>query len=168
MTLKKRLVMLLALSVIATPTLAQELELDLGVRSYGLRGGINMNPDQFNFGAHVDAGRLGSRVRLQPSVEVGFGNGVRLAAANFDAHYLFSARNWRPYAGGGLGVNFIDVTRGFGASQGLQIEPVVNAVAGLEWGTPNAGSGAVRRYLLEARVGMGKTPDFKIVAGISF
>ena len=166
MTLKKLSFVLLVLSVMATPALAQEL--DLGVRSYGLRGGINMNPDQFNFGAHVDAGRLGSRVRLQPSVEVGFGNGVTLAAANFDAHYLFSARGWRPYAGGGLGVNFIDVTRGFGASQGLQIEPVVNAVAGVEWGTPKAGSGAVRRYLLEARLGMGKTPDFKIVAGISF
>ena len=71
MTLKKLSLMLLALSVIATPALAKELELDLGVRSYGVRGGINMNPDQFNFGAHVDAGRLGSRVRLQPSVEVG-------------------------------------------------------------------------------------------------
>ncbi len=166
MTLERLSFLLLALSVIATPALTQEL--DLGVRSYGLRGGINMNPDQFNFGAHVDAGRLGSRVRLQPSVEVGFGNGVTLASANFDAHYLFSVRGWRPYAGGGLGINFIDVTRGFGASQGLQIEPVVNAVAGLEWGTPKAGSGAVRRYLLEARLGMGKTPDFKIVAGISF
>ena len=168
MTLKKLLLMLLALSVIATPALARELELDLGVRSYGFRGGINMNPDQFNFGAHVDAGHLGSRVRLQPSVELGLGNGVTLAAVNFDAQYLFSARGWRPYAGGGLGVNFIDVTRGFGASRGLQIKPVVNAVAGVEWGTPKAGSGALRRYLLEARLGMGKTPDFKIVAGISF
>ncbi len=166
MTLKKLSFVLLALSVMATPALAQEL--DLGVRSYGLRGGINMNPDQFNVGAHMDAGRLGSRVRLQPSVEVGFGNGVTLASANFDAHYLFSARGWRPYVGGGPGINFINVSRGFGASQGLQIEPVVNAVAGVEWGTPKAGSGAVRRYLLEARLGMGKTPDFKIVAGISF
>ena len=166
MTLKRLLFVLLASSVIATPIWAQELE--LGVRSYGLRGGINMNPDQFNFGAHVDAGRLGSRVRLQPSAEIGFGNGVTLASANFDAHYLFTARGWRPYAGGGLGMNFIDVTRGFGESQGLQIEPVANIVGGVEWGTPKPGSGAFRRYLLEARLGMGKTPDFKIVAGISF
>ena len=149
-----------------TPALAQEL--DLGVRSYGLRGGINMNPDQFNVGAHMDAGRLGSRVRLQPSVEVGFGNGVTLASANFDAHYLFSARGWRPYVGGGPGVNFIDVSRGFGASQGLQIEPVVNAVAGVEWGTPKAGLGCRSALLARGASWLGKTPDFKIVAGFSF
>lgn len=166
MTLKGFVCALVAVGAVAATVEAQEL--DVGVRSYGLRGGINFNPDQFNFGAHADMGRFGSRIRLQPSAEVGFGNGVLLAATNFDAHYLFTARTWRPYAGGGLGVNFIDVSRGFGASQGLQIEPVVNVVGGVEWGAPKPGSGAFRRYLLEARLGMGKTPDFKIVAGFSF
>jgi hypothetical protein len=166
MTLKQFVCALIAASAVVAAAEAQEL--DVGVRSYGLRGGINFNPDQFNFGAHVDMGRFGSRVRLQPSAEVGFGNGVMLAATNFDAHYLFTARRWRPYAGGGLGINFIDVSRGFGSSQGLQIEPVVNVVGGVEWGAPKPGSRAFRRYLLEARLGMGKTPDFKIVAGLSF
>lgn len=141
---------------------------DLGVRSYGVRGGINMNPDQFNFGAHVDAGYLASRVRLQPSFELGLGNGVVLASANFDAHYLFSARRFRPYAGGGLGVNFIDVRSGIGRGGGLNIEPVLNLVGGVEWGAPRARSRAFRRYLLEARVGMGDTPELKLVAGLNF
>lgn len=141
---------------------------ELGVRSYGLRGGINLNPDQFNFGAHVDAGRLTSRVRLQPSFELGFGNGVLLGATNFDAHYLFTAKRFRPYAGGGLGLNFIDVQNGMGESGGLDIEPVLNLVGGAEWGAPRAGSLAFRRYLLEARIGLGDTPELKVVAGINF
>ena len=155
---------LLTITMAAGTALGQEL----GVRSYGLRGGINMNPDQFNFGAHVDAGTLASRVRFQPSFELGLGNGLTLVATNFDAHYLFSARRFRPYAGGGLGVNFIDVTSGIGRSGGLNIEPVLNLVAGVEWGAPRSGSRAFRRYLFEARVGMGDTPELKLVAGFSF
>ncbi|MGH9337194.1 MAG: hypothetical protein ACRD21_25900, partial [Vicinamibacteria bacterium] len=54
---------------------------ELGVRSYGLRGGISANPDQFLFGAHFDAGRLSERIRVQPSFELGFGNGVVLGSA---------------------------------------------------------------------------------------
>ncbi len=155
--------MLLAAGMAAGTALGQEIE----VRSYGLRGGINMNPDQFNFGVHIDAGSLAPRVRFQPSFELGLGNGVTLASANFDAHYLFTARRFRPYAGGGLGVNFIDVTSGMGRG-GLNIEPVLNVVGGLEWGAPRPGSRAFRRYLLEARVGMGDTPELKLVAGFSF
>ena len=164
MKMRRFCLLLLAAGMATSTALGQEL----GIRSYGLRGGINMNPDQFNFGAHVDAGSLASRVRLQPSFELGLGNGVTLASANFDAHYLFTARRFRPYAGGGLGVNLFDVTSGVGRREGLNIEPVLNLVGGLEWGAPRAGSRAFRRYLLEARVGMGDTPELKLVAGISF
>jgi len=164
MTTRNFCVVLLMIGFAAGTAFGQEI----GVRSYGLRGGINMNPDQLNFGAHIDAGSLASRVRLQPSFELGLGNGVTLAAANFDAHYLFTARSFRPYAGGGLGINFIDVTSGIGRGGGLNIEPVLNLVGGIEWGAPRPGSRAFRRYLLEARIGMGDTPELKLVAGFSF
>ena len=154
----------LLLSIVGGSALAQELD----VRSYGLRGGINMNPDQLNFGGHVDAGRFGNRVRLQPSVDVGIGNGLFLASTNFDAHYLFTARKFRPYAGGGIGVNFLDVNNGIGRNDGLDIEPVLNLVGGVEWGASGARSQAFRRYLLEARVGMGDTPELKLIAGFNF
>ena len=91
--MQTRLLCLLLLAGVMTASTA--LGQELGVRSYGLRGGININPDQFNFGAHVDAGTLASRVRFQPSFELGLGNGVTVAAANFDAHYLFTARRFR-------------------------------------------------------------------------
>ena len=164
--MQTRLLCLLLLAGVMTASTA--LGQELGVRSYGLRGGININPDQFNFGAHVDAGTLASRVRFQPSFELGLGNGVTVAAANFDAHYLFTARRFRPYAGGGLGINFIDVTSGIGQAEGLNIEPVLNLVAGAEWGVPRPGSRAFRRYLVEVRVGMGDTPELKLVAGLTF
>jgi hypothetical protein len=66
----------------------------------------------------------------RPGARLGLGNGVTLASTNFDAHYLFTARRFRPYAGGGLGINFIDVTSGIGRGGGLNIEPVLNVVAG--------------------------------------
>jgi hypothetical protein len=160
----RRLCLTLVSCALASAALGQEL----GARSYGLRGGLNMNPDQFSFGGHLDAGRLGSRVRLQPSADFGIGNGLYLASANFDAHYLFSAGRFRPYAGGGVGVNFIDVTNGIGASAGLDIEPVLNLVGGIEWGSGRRRSRALGRYLLEARVGLGDTPELKVMAGFNF
>jgi hypothetical protein len=116
----------------------------------------------------MDLGRMTPRIRLQPSFELGFGNGVLLAATNLDAQYLFSVRRFRPYAGGGIGINFIDVRSGIGRGGGLDIEPVLNLVGGAEWGSARAGSQAFRRYLLEARIGMGDTPELKLVAGINF
>lgn len=140
---------------------------DLGLRSYGLRGGISLNPDQFSFGAHADIGRIADGIRLQPSAELGFGNGVLLASANFDAHYLLAPRSFRPYVGGGVGLNFVDVRSGIGSSNGLGVEPVVNAVGGVEWGE-RRNEQDVRRYLLEARLGFGDTPELKLVFGLSF
>jgi hypothetical protein len=154
----------LALIFVTSQAFGQEL----GVGSYGLRAGINANPDQLNVGAHLDVGRLAERVRLRPSFEVGLGNGVVLGAANFDAHYLFSGGTLRPYAGGGLGLNVIEVTNGIGQGGGLDLAPVLNFVGGVEWGSAHRGSTALGRYLLEARVGMGDTPDLKLVFGVSF
>jgi len=138
-----------------------------GVRSYGFRGGVAANPDQFYGGLHLDAGRFTEKVRFQPSFEVGFGNGVVLGAANFDAHYLFSGKSFRPYAGGGLGLNVFDVTSGRGEGGGLDLGPALNLVGGVEWGT-RRGLKAVGRYLLETRVGLGDTPELKIAFGVSF
>jgi hypothetical protein len=162
---KLRVALLIAIGTggIAPPVYAESI----GLRSYGLRGGIAANPDQFYGGLHLDLGRLTERVRLQPSFEVGFGNGVILGAANFDAQYLFSGKSFRPYAGGGLGLNVFEVTNGQGESGGLDIGPALNLVGGVEWGT-RRGLRAVGRYLLEARLGFGDTTELKIAFGVSF
>lgn len=145
----------------APPAAAQ----DLGFKSFGLRGGLSINPDQGTAGVFLNAGHFSRRVRFQPSFDLGFGDGVRLGTLNLDALYIFSPRPWRPYAGGGLGINFIDVTEGRGNQGGLDLGAALNIVGGIEWGNLRAG---FRRYLIEGRLGLGDTPDFKLTAGIAF
>lgn len=141
---------------------------DLEIRALGVRGGIGSNPDQFHIGAYLHAGYLARHVRFQPGFEMGIGNGVRLGAVNADVLYVFSSPSWRPYVGGGPGLNFVDVTDGVGESRGLELEPVLNLVGGIEWGAIPKGSRAPHRYLLEARVGLGETSDLKLSAGFTF
>ena len=155
------LVAVACLLAITEPVGAQ----DLGIKSWGLRGGLSINPDQGTGGVFVNAGHFSRRVRFQPSFDLGFGNGVRLLALNLDAFYIFSPHPWRPYAGGGLGINFIDVTEGVGEGRGLDVEAALQIVGGIEWGDLRAG---FRRYLVEARLGVGDTPDLKLTAGIAF
>lgn len=135
---------------------------DLGVRHFGVRGGVSANPDQFHGGVFVNAGQI-SVIRVQPSFELGFGNGLWLGAANVDAVYPFSESGWRPYAGGGIGLNVIDVTDGVGEGRGISFEPVLNVIGGVE----RRPQGASRIYTIEARLGFGDTPDFKIMAGVT-
>jgi len=155
------LVAVACLLAITEPVGAQ----DLGIKSWGLRGGLSINPDQGTGGVFANAGHFSRRVRFQPSFDLGFGNGVRLLALNLDAFYIFSPHPWRPYAGGGLGINFIDVTEGVGEGTGLDVEAALHIVGGIEWGDLRAG---FRRYLVEARLGVGDTPDLKLTAGIAF
>jgi hypothetical protein len=155
------LLFFIALAGVLQPANAQ----DLGLKSWGLRGGLSINPDQVTGGVFLNAGHISRQVRFQPSFDLGFGNGVRLGALNLDALYIFSPRPWRPYAGGGLGINFIDVTEGVGEGRGLDVEAALNIVGGIEWGDLRVG---FRRYLIEGRVGLGDTPDFKFMAGIAF
>ena len=141
---------------------------ELGLRRFGVRAGVSMNPDQFHGGLFLDAGRIVSDLRFQPSFEFGIGNGVRLGAVNLDALHPLGGSAWRPYAGGGLGINFIDVTNGVGEARGFQLETVVNIVGGVEWGSGKPGSGSSYRYVVEGRLGLGDTPDFKLSFGLAF
>jgi hypothetical protein len=148
---------------------ATSTALDLGIRHYGARGGVSVSPDQFHGGLFFDAGRLPGNLRFQPSFDLGFGNGLWLVSANVDAlHPVAGGPSMQPYLGGGVGFNFFDVNDGVGAGRGLELEPVLDIVGGLEWGGSKRKSGAPFRYVLEARLGIGDTPDFKVSAGITF
>jgi hypothetical protein len=141
--------------------------LDLGPRDAGLRAGVSLNPDQVHAGLDVQLGN-GQRIRLRPSLELGVGNGVRLVSLNADVLFRLG-RGWgRPYLGGGPGVNLVDVTDGVGEAAGPEARAVANAVAGVAWGGGRVRGQARRRYLVEARVGLGDTPDFKLTVGASF
>ncbi len=129
----------------------------LGFKSWGLRAGVTIDPDQVHVGFHINAGEFAPRVRFQPSFEVGFGNDEVVGAINIDALYTFRKPSWRPYLGGGLGVALVSPTGDrhgdFNARAGL------NLIGGFEWGPRG-------RYLLELRAGVGDLPSLKLTAGI--
>lgn len=141
---------------------------DLEVHRMGIRGGISMRPDQVYGGLVIDAGTILASVKLQPSFELGLGNGALIFTSNLDALHRFRSGSWRPYGGGGLGVNLVDVTNGVGEGRGWQIDTALNVVGGIEWGGDQRGASGNHRYVLEGRLGLGDTADFKIGAGFFF
>ena len=67
---------------------------------FGIRTGVSVDPDQFYFGAHVDAGPLVKSLWFRPNIEVGVGDDVTLIALNAELAYWFveeqlaSLRRW--------------------------------------------------------------------------
>lgn len=152
---------LLAVALLFMPAAAQA-QADIGVRRVGIRGGLTVDPDQGHIGLHVNAGNFAPRVRFQPSFEIGFGSDRVVGMINIDAFYNFDQGGWSPYLGGGLGIGIISRDRGRNdGDDDVNVEAGVNLVGGFEWGEAN-------KYLLEARVGIGDIPDFKLTIGLSF
>jgi hypothetical protein len=116
----------------------------------GLQAGLSLDPDDFIIGAHWQSKPLGESLYWVPSVEAGFGD-VTMIAGNVDLHYLFKTKSKAaPYVGGGATLNWFDFDGGsetdFGGSLlgGMQL---------------NA------QMFLEAKIGLGDVPDWKILVG---
>ena len=143
----------ISVTVFAAPTRAQ------GV---GLRVGASADPDQFYAGVHVETRELAERVRFRPNVEVGVGDGVTLVALNFEFIYRLppdtprlsgALEKWHLYVGGGPALNifrFSNDTRSEGGFNGL------------------IGLAHADGLFVEAKVGVLKSPDFKIGVGYTF
>lgn len=80
----------------------------LGPRAWGLRASAASDPDQALAGVHVDFGELVPNLRLQPSLEAGFGDADTLQLL-VPVHWRFAtAGQVTPYAGGGVLLAWID------------------------------------------------------------
>lgn len=122
----------------------------------GLRAGVTVNPDQFHFGAHLDLGQVLPPLRLVPNAEFGFGNNMTFIALNGDLLYDFQDTPWS--VGGELGLNFVD--EDFGPSHSdLGLSALGNYRLRLDSG---------KTLLLEAKLGLVDSPDFKFTIGWSF
>ena len=130
---------------------------------WGPRLGLTIDPDQVHFGAHVDAGYLANQLRFQPNFEMGIGDNLTVAAFNFDLLYLFNSRMdaWRPYLGGGAGLNIVDPDND--RRNNSDLEAGLNLVGGIERGLSSGG-----RFLTELRLGLIDTPDLKWTVGWTF
>jgi hypothetical protein len=122
----------------------------------GLRAGVTVNPDQFHFGGHLDLGQVLPPLRLVPNVEFGFGNNLTFIAMNGDLLYDFQDTPWS--VGGELGLNFVDSDYGHSHSD-LGLSALGNYRLRLDSG---------KTLLLEAKLGLVDSPDFKFTVGWNF
>jgi hypothetical protein len=140
--------------------------LDLAPREPALRAGASFEPDQFHFGFQAAMGRA-RRLRLRPSVDLGLGNGVRIASFNGDLEVRLGspAARFCPFLGGGPAMNLVDVTDGVGEARGVEAKLVAHALFGVVWKRPGLGA---ERLSLEARAGFGDTANVKVTAAVWF
>jgi len=133
----------------STPALAQDA---------GIRGGISIDPDQFYFGGHLEAGPLVDRLYFRPNVEVGFGDDLTLIAANMEFIYKFTrSRGLNVYAGAGPALN-IFMFDGPGDND-AETEAGFNILVGAE--TPKG-------LFFEFKMGAIDSPDFKFGVGYTW
>ena len=131
----------------------------------GPRVGFSVDPDQIVFGGQLIIGEVAPQLTFDPSLEFGFGDRVTVIAANFDLHYHFVVQNsaWRPYAGGGIGLNFIEVDTNDPFVDNTNTEIGGNLVLGA--GVPTQGG---NRFFGEMKFGLGDIPTLKMLVGWNF
>jgi hypothetical protein len=117
----------------------------------GLHVGLSLSPDDFLVGLNFHSKPVAPNMVLVPSVEAGFGDNT-MFAGNLDLHYYFkTSSDLAPYAGGGITLNWFD-----------------NGAAESETdfgGSLLGGISLSAKYFLEAKLGLGDTPDWKIFVG---
>jgi opacity protein-like surface antigen len=135
------------------------------VTTAGPRFGISIDPDQFVGGGQLSLREFAPDWSFDPNLELGFGSDLTTIAFNLDAYYhlRLSGSDWRPYVGGGLGVDFASWDAPFGVRDHSDTNVGVNAVAGF---TIPAGSS--HHWFTELRFGLGDLPTLKIMGGMNF
>ncbi len=135
------------------------------IRGYGPRLGFSLSPDQLVFGGQLVTGEIAQNTTFDPSLELGFGDNVTVVAFNLDLHYHFTLQgsDWMPYAGAGIGINFLsfDAPPPFRDESNTEIGG--NLILGA--GVPTRDGS---RFFTEARFGLGDIPEVKLIAGWNF
>lgn len=117
----------------------------------GIHAGLSLTPDDFVIGFHFQKPLDNPQLVLVPSIEAGFGD-VTMIAGNLDLHYVFhSSSNLKPYAGGGITLNWFDNEGGSSTDFGGSILGGINL-------SP--------KFYFETKVGLGDVPDWKFLVGV--
>lgn len=133
--------------------------------AFGPRLGLSIDPDQLVLGGQMMVGDLAPDVTFNPSLEFGFGDDATVIALNIDGQYHFRVQGsaWRPYAGFGLGINFIEIDLPSPPGDRSDTEVGANLIVGA--GVPTRSN---NRFFTEIRFGLGDIPELKIMAGWLF
>ena len=134
-----------------------------GYIGWGPRGGLTFNPDQVHVGAHLDLGNFAGHVRLQPNLEIGFGDDLTAATANLEVAYRIGNRwtEWTPFLG--AGPSFAYYRMDSDGDDDSESGTGFNLIAGLDKGFSNGD-----RFFLESTFGLGDVPDLKLSVGWTF
>lgn len=140
---------------------ANSRDRSFGYYGWGPRVGLAVDPDQFVIGGHIDMGEPIAHLRLQPNLEMGFGDDIINFEINAPLHYRFAdpIDVWSPYAGLELGysISFID-----GGDDESDLG--VKVVGGFE---RHLGDG--NKFFLEGKAGLSDdVADWKFLVGWTF
>ncbi len=158
----RRLLLLGSILTLLAPGAAHAATVATGI---GPRVGLSLDPDQLVVGGQMMFGEIAPDVTFNPSLEFGFGDHQTVIAINLDGQYHFRIEGspWRPYAGFGLGINFIEVDAPAGFENVSDTNVGANLVVGA--GVPTRSN---NRFFTEARFGLGDIPSLKLIAGWVF
>ncbi len=135
------------------------------VGGVGPHVGFGVDPDQLLLGGQAIIGELAPNVTFDPGLEFGFGDHQTVVSVNLDMHYHFSIEgsSWRPYAGAGIGVHFVQ----FDAPPGFQDDSETD-VGGdfiIGAGAPTASG---NRFFTELKFGLGDNYSLRGLVGWNF
>ena len=139
----------------------------IGLRGWGLRAGLGVDPDQGLFGVQWDLGEFTRNLRFQPDIEIGLGDDVLTVYATAPVHYVFDVdASFAPYAGGGVALGLVSVDddadpngNAFGndGDDDTSFEAGARAIGGLQWERKNG-----KPFAVEANFGVGDVHDFQV------
>ena len=130
----------------------------------GPRVGFSTDPNQIVFGGQAIIGEIAPQLTFDPSLEFGFGDHATVITANFDMHYHFNLQGtpWRPYAGGGVAINFVQFDNGaFNNASSTDVGGSLVVGAGVPTQAGN-------RFFSELKLGLGDTATLKMLVGWNF
>ena len=152
---------MLGVFVLAVPAWAQQSGGSSGGQSgFGLRAGFGLQPDQFVVGGQFAIQQRAGVFKIQPSVDLGFGDD--LTTIMFNADFLgrlqLEGSNFSFYGGPGLGVLYAD-PKGTDGKWYAGLNLVLGASLPI-----------LKRQVgsFEARFGIGDIPDFRLLAILEF
>ncbi len=162
--MKKILVLVLALGLVSSVAVAEGESSGMEI---GLRAGLTLSPDQFHVGAHTDLGQLVGPMRLVPNIEVGFGDSITMICINGDLVYDFPDT---PFSvGGELGINYMKFDFGdYESIPGFEVDDTSTDLGISVLGNYNLKMSNGKTLLLEAKLGLTNSADFKFTAGYNF
>lgn len=151
----KRTVLLLAIIIWISANSA------MAQMRFGLRAGASVNPDQFQFGAHVISDPLLPNLTFRPNIEIGLGNNATTVAANIELAYAIPIpkKPFSIYIGAGPALNVYRFDNPIQQDRDTHVGGGFNILFGLEHQNGLMG---------EIKVGTIDSPDVKFTIGYTF